>query len=348
MIFIVASLLSGCFKLPADMAELDDSIVPFDNPFVLRDDVVIEGFNTELQCPDGSLARFHMVYPEDMTEPAPVAIVLHSGSFDYVLKPGEDGPLSGPHYHASSRLNGEFAVRKVWETLGLQIDDVDPAEDNQGTLPAALANAGVVQLIPGNCWGDMWHNEEGLQGNEVEYDGFPRNGRAFASWMVRLLVDDDFAVSQGVDIPAMIDLDSLYLFGLGNGGRGVLELLQDPNLPAVAGAMVDSTPDNLAAFTEHPIDFGDEIEGIKRIFGEENLADIGTQSFTGDVELPGRFYYLWSSSDPQLPRASMEPAAAALDGRLGVVVHNTGTQGHVLSNSDIDLAREIVNVLFAE
>lgn len=330
------------------MTELEDTLVPYENPHLIRDDVVIQGFDTELECPDGSLARFHIVYPELMTEPAPVAVVLHSGSFDYVLQHGEDGPLSGPHYHASSRLSGEFAVRKVWETLGLQITDVDPSEDNQGTMPAALANSGVVQLIPGNCWGDMWHNEEGVQGNEVEHDGFPRNGRAFASWMIRFLVDEDFAISQGVEIPAMVDLNALYLIGLGDGGRGVLELLQHPDMPAVAGAMVDSTPDNLAAFTEHPIDFNDKIEGIKRIFGEENLADIGTQSFAGDVELPLRFYYLWSSSDPQLPRASMEPAALALDGQVGVVVHNTGTQGHVMSNSDIDLAQEIVNVLIAE
>jgi hypothetical protein len=112
--------------------------------------------------------------------------------------------------------------------------------------------------------------------------------------------------------------------------------------------MVDSSPDNLLAFTENPIDFADEIEGIKRIFGEENLADIGTQSFAGDVELPPRFYYLWSSSDPQLPRTSMEPAAAALNGRLGVVVQNTGISGHVLSNSDIDLAQEIVSVLLGQ
>jgi hypothetical protein len=348
MTFLVAFLLSGCFKLPADMTELDDTLVPFDNPHVLRDDVVIEGFDTDLQCPDGSPARFHMVYPEDLTEPAPVAIVLHSGTFDYVLKHGEEGPLSGPHYHATSRLTGEFAVRKVWETLGLQIDDIDPAEDNQGTLPAALANSGVVQLIPGNCWGDLWHNEEGIQGNEVDNDGFPRNGRAFASWMFRFLIDDDFAVSQGFEIPTMVDLDALYLIGLGDGGRGVLELLLHPDLPAVAGAFVDSTPDNLSAFTENPVDFDDEIEGIKRIFGEENLADISTQSFAGEVELPPRFYYLWSSSDPQLPRASMEPAAMALNGRLGVVVQDTGTRGHVLSNSDIELAQEIVSVLIAE
>ena len=71
------------------------------------------------------------------------------------------------------------------ETLGLQIDDQDPGENNLGTLPAALANRGVVQFIPGNCWGDMWHNEEGVVVNDLELDGFNRNGRTIANWMLR-------------------------------------------------------------------------------------------------------------------------------------------------------------------
>ena len=114
--------------------------------------------------------------------------------------------------------------------------------------------------------------------------------------------------------------------------------IQDENGSALHGFALNDCPEM----------FADEIEGIKRIFGEENLADIGTASFASDVELPPRFYYLWSSSDPQLPQASMESAAVALDGRLGVVVENTGTQGHVLSNSDMELAQEVVRVLTAE
>jgi hypothetical protein len=328
------------------MAELDTTLIPFENPYVSGDDAVIQSFDTELLCPDGSPSRFHVVYRSEQTEPAPAAIVLHSGAFDYVLEHGEDGPLSGPHYHSKPRLTQEFGVSKVWETLGLQVSDLDPAEQNLGTLPAALTNRNVVQILPGNCWGDLWHNEEGVQFNEIEEEGFSRNGRAFAAWMVRMATDADFAADQGIEITPAIDPDSIYLVGLGDGGRGVLELLNHPSMPAFRGAMVDSSPDNLAAFTAQPTDFQDEIDGLRRIFGTDNLANIGEFSLANaDVELPPRFYYLWSSTDPQLPQAAMAPAADALQDQMGVRVHDTATQAHVLSNSDMGLANEAVEFL---
>ncbi len=138
-------LLAGCFKLPGDMHPMDTTVVPFDNPYVTTDDVVIQGFETDLPCPsncgeEGPPARFYMVYREGATEGAPVAIVLHSGAFDYVMERSESGSLDGPHYHADSRLEPDFSTAKVWETLGLQIEDIDPSEHNLGTMPAALAD----------------------------------------------------------------------------------------------------------------------------------------------------------------------------------------------------------------
>ena len=339
---LIPFLLCGCFKLPQDLADPNTEVIPFDNEFVTVDDAVIQRFDLTLKCPDGEPASFHLVYRSGSDEPAPAVILLHSGAFDYVLQPGEDGPLSGIHYHADSRLSQAFALRKVWETLGLQIDDQDPGENNLGTLPAALANRGVVQFIPGNCWGDMWHNEEGVVVNDLELDGFNRNGRTIANWMLRLLSESDFASTQDINWPTAIDASQIYLVGLGDGGRGVRELLLQPG-PRIAGAAVDSVPDNLGAFVDLPVDFEDKIEGLARIYGD--LSEIDDQSFARDTPLPERFYYLWSTANPQMPIAASRPAANALRGQLGVVVKNTGASDHVLSNSDMDVAREVVDFL---
>jgi hypothetical protein len=338
-------LLAGCFNLPNEASEIDTTILPFNNEYVTEDGVVIQAMETELLCPDGENSSFHVVYKPGTTTPAPVAIVMHSGAFDYVMEPGSKGPLSGPHYHANSRLTADFALRKVWETLGLQINDLDLVENNLGTLPAALANRGFVQILPGNCWGDLWHNEEGVQYNDVTRDGFDRNGRTFAWWMMRLASDPNFASTRGIEMPVPIDPTQIYLFGLGNGGRGVLELLTHDSVPDVAGALVDSTPDNLTAFTAQPDLFEEEIEGFSRIFGEEAMETIGDFSWTGENRLPERMVYLWSSGDPNLPSAAAQPAATALDGEVGVKVMSLAAQDHVLTNSDIDLANEVLDYL---
>ncbi len=345
VMIVLSLLLAGCFSLPSDIAQLDTRAIPFDNEHVTTEGVVIESFETDLPCPDGEPSRFQMVYQPGTTAPAPVAIVMHSGAFDYVMEAGSGGPLSGPHYHSKSRLNPDFGTQKVWETLGLQIDDVDPAENNKGTLPAALANRGFVQIHPGNCWGDLWHNEEGVQYNDMARDGFERNGRTMAWWMVRIATDPDFARTREVELPVPIDPSQLYLFGLGVGGRGVLEMLTHESIPSISGALVDSMPDNLGAYTSQPDVFEEEIEGISRIFGEEVLPTIGEKSFASLPPLPERLVYLWSSGDPQLPSAAAVPAANALSGEIGVQVMQQTTQDHVLSNSDIDLANSVLDYL---
>ena len=156
-----------------------------------------------------------------------------------------------------------------------------------------MANRGFVQILPGNCWGDLWHNEEGVQYNDVTRDGFDRNGRTFAWWMVRIASDPAFATTRGIEFPVPIDPSQLYLFGLGDGGRGVLEMLTHDSAPEIKGALVDSTPDNLAAYTAYPDVFREEIEGISRIFGEEALENIGEYSLRSAPRLPDRMVYLW-------------------------------------------------------
>lgn len=346
MTMIFAALLSGCFKLAPDMADLDTTTIPYEHPDLAVTDAVIESFDTELLCPDGEASRVHVVHQPSDQAPSAVAIVMHAGAFDYVIDHGTSGPLSGPHYHAEPRLTQAFSVRKVWETLGLQTSDIDPAERNEGTLTAALANRGVVQFLPGNCWGDMWHNESGLQDNNVEEEGFSRNGRALARWTVRVATDAEFAASQGIEGLSAAEGTPLYVFGLGSGGRGVIELLRDPAGAAIDGALIDSAPDDLSAYTMHPVDFRDEVEGLGLIFGANNLDTIEDQSLAAGLDiLPPRLAYLWSSSNPQIPAAAMRPAAEALDGTLGVRVENTREAEHVISNSDLNVANEITRFL---
>ena len=157
-----------------------------------------------------------------------------------------------------------------------------------------------------------------------------------------VLSESDFASTQDINWPTAIDASQIYLVGLGDGGRGVRELLLQPG-PRIAGAAVDSVPDNLGAFVDLPVDFEDKIEGLGG--PPATYPEIDDQSFARDTPLPERFYYLWSTANPQMPIVASRPAANALRGQLGVVVKNTGASDHVLSNSDMDVAREVVDFL---
>jgi hypothetical protein len=331
-----------------ELSTLDTSVVPYESPYLDRDDVNIHRFSSTLTCPGGEPAEFFVVASDDTAPDAPAAVVMHSGAFDYVLERSDEGPLAGPHYHAESRLSAEFGVAKVYETLGLQIDEIDPAEHNKGTLTAALADLGAVQFIPANCWGDLWHNEEGIQYNDVDVDGFARNGLTFAWWMVRVATDPDFALSQGVELDLSWSGDDLMLIGLGEGGRGVVELLGHADMPPVSGALIDSSPDELSALLADPAAFSDEIEGLSRIFAGDDLgrvSDWSVATLLDEVPWATHTAYLWSDGNPRLPEASMATGASALIGAPGAWVVNTHEPVHVISNSDPTRAGEIVEFL---
>ncbi len=351
MITWLSLLTLGCFQPLEDLASLDTSVVPFESPHLSSDDVYIHSFESTLTCPGGEPARFYVVAKESTQPDAPAAIVLHSGAFDYVIERPEDGtPLEGPHYHADSRLDAAFGTSKVYETLGLQVTDLDPAEENLGTLPAVLADRGMVQFIPANCWGDLWHNEEGIQDhyNDIDIDGFARNGLTFAWWMVRIITDADFALGQGVELDFSWNPEDIYLAGLGEGGRGVVELLGHPDMPAVNGALIDSSPDDLQAYLDTPAVFEDEIEGISRIFPgdtQDRISDWSIGALVGLVPMPTRTVYLWSNGDTRLPADTMAPGATALSDLPDTWVVNTREPGHVISNSDLTRAREVVDFL---
>ncbi|RME24903.1 MAG: hypothetical protein D6798_10135 [Deltaproteobacteria bacterium] len=262
--------LLGCFKPYDELPVLDFAEVPFDNGLVDSADARVRTFSTGLPCPDGSRARFHLVYRADVTEPVPVAVVLHSGAFDYVLNPEAppDDPIHGATWRAESRLRQDWADEMVWDTLGMYPEPVEPAEDNQGALPAALVDAGVAQLHPGNCWGDLWHNEEGYQDNDFAYENMARNGRTFAWWMIRILFEEGFAETQGIALP-ITPSGELFLAGLGEGGRGVVELLTHDGMPPVTGVLLDSSPDLLSPYLDPIAELTYEAEGIRRLWPRE-------------------------------------------------------------------------------
>ena len=340
--FLLPMMLLACWPDDETLSSLDFSEIAYQNEHLTPDrEVVVSFFDTELACPDGGNTRFAAVYPTDLTEAAPVAIVFHDGAFDYLI----DGDVAGAHYYSPGRLERGWAVSAVWATLGL---DPVPAASDLGTLPAALANAGIVQLYPANCWGDLWHNEQGLQDNDYSLESFSRNGRTIASWMTQILVDPAAAESRGVQIPVALDTSTLFLVGLGDGGRAVTELLLRDGTPPITGILVDSVPDDLTAYIA-PADTFNEIEaGLLRIFTEAGLPDVQDSSLLEldrrDL-LPARVGFIWSDGDPRLPLDSIRPTAERLSQRPGAWVLNQRLPQHTSLNRDLSLATAAVDYL---
>jgi len=342
---LLLTLLVGCWPNDADRASLDFTQLPYDNEYLTDATATVTFFDTDLPCPTGEGTRFAAVYPDASDGPAPVAIVLHSGAFDYLI----EGSLDGAHYYNPPRLDRGWAVSKVWETLGLSLDEIDASEENLGTLPAALAEAGFVQLYPANCWGDLWHNEQGVQDNDYEQESFSRNGRTIAGWMTQLVTDEAFASDRGFSVPVELDPSQIFLIGLGEGGRGVTELLLRGQTPDIAGVLLDSVPDDLAPYVDPLTTFSDIEVGLERIYGAKNLANISDWSMRALIEggaaLPPRVGLVWSDGDPRLPLDTIAPTADAISQLPGAWVSNQRSTGHIFLNADPELAAAAVSYL---
>ena len=94
--------------------------------------------------------------------PNPVAVIFHSGAFDFT------DLIEDQAFEASGRLLSDWSSSRIWETLNLSRQVLDTAVTDSGYLPTALANAGVGQLYPSNCWGDIWHNGAEVQINKLK------------------------------------------------------------------------------------------------------------------------------------------------------------------------------------
>lgn len=343
-------LLAGCWKTDVSV---NTTIIPFGNA-TSNTDGWVERVDSALTCPDGNPASIYLVYPQTQEGPLPGAVVLHSGAFDYVQAPAADNPLLGQNYAGLSdggliRLEADWASQKVFEAMGL-IPRIDASEDNLGTMASALLDAGYIGIYPTNCWGDLWHNETPSAGlpnlsSNSELDFFARNGGAMAAdaW--------DFASGEKLmESGALLDTTSTLLIGLGEGSRGVTELMMREGV-SPAGLLVDSPIDELDDWAA-----GDPLvaEGLRRIYLDSDAEDYNWNQWTlarmasvAVDELPDiPVAVVYSSIDPQVPAGNITRLSDKFEGDAANRCEiDTEANKHVQSNGDIALARDLVTFL---
>ncbi len=342
---------TGCFQPVDELADLDFSDMSYTAPGLASSTAVVRAFDIETHtCPDGEPARMYAVYAEGAADGGPVALVLHSGAFDFIVSHEDDQePLEGRHYREESRLERPWALAKVWETIGMLPTSVEAGEDNLGTLTVSMVNQGWVQLYPANCWGDLWHVDQTVNPNDEFTDGFVRDGLGLAATTARMVTEPGFPGEFGVDISVNFDPEQFYIVGLGDGARGVPELLNHPALAnaPVAGVLLDSAPDLLSGYYAEPTAWFTEIQGLESIYGPtlpEDPDAISVLRLLEQGRLPASVGYIWSAIDVAIPLSSTLDTALALasDSAPYVVIENRGA-GHVFINSDPTLADAMVS-----
>jgi hypothetical protein len=352
------SLLLAVACFTPDAPELDVDTIPFENQWVKADDAVLRPLTIDgLLCPDGEPATVFAVYRTGLTEAAPVVVVFHSGAFDYVLNPDPLDPLSREHYRQDNRLSGEWSRTRVFETLGLvDSESGDPGEENNGALAAALVDSNTFALYPANCWGDLWHNEYGYYRNDGG-EGFERNGR-YLAWATTGITSKDPAESSkfrsnlglGDNLEVPLDVSQVYMVGLGDGSRAIMELLwRGTNMPTVAGAIVDSPPDRMDWYVANQGDYPEVVSGLDRIYTDD-LARVGNFSMEVYVRTKGFTYLLqnslqlyYSSGDPSVPDNLVTPLAAQAATHPELTVVDTREAAHVQLNNNLTLARGAID-----
>ncbi len=352
-------LLTGCWT---ETEAISFELLSFENEHVRSDGAVIATLEYDLACPDGEPARFYTVYDPDWTGPVATALVLHSSVFDYVRGPEPGSPPEGNHYATGlgdyTRLHRAWGIAKVWETLGMY-PRVDATEVNTGALPALLVDREIAGVYPANCWGDMWHNEAGVQPNDEAADLFSRNGHAFATRVLRLLEDDDFAALKQVEFAFEPDLNRLMVLGLGDATTGTVDLLRRTDRPHLIGALFDAPVDDLSLWADNS-QFNDRARGLERIFNYDpaatdpdhreppDWADFSIAGAAADGELDSlRSVVVYSETDPSVPFPDQhyQDMLAALDGNDLAWAIDAERSAHVFTNSDEDLARRALEFL---
>lgn len=339
-------LIAGCWT--PDLAMLPEGQTPF-APEV--DDAptgwLVTGLDVGATCPDGADARVYVIHPDQATLDAqdvdinwPATVLFHSGSLDLRTAPIAGEPTLGPGLQDPTRLTLDWSVRQLFATLGMY-PDLDPTERHTGALVAALVDAGQVVIMPTNCWGDLWHNRQGVTENNFSADLFFRNGRVIAEWAFQLAADEAFAEALSVTMPVPIDPTRISLAGLGEGGRAVGELLvlqggADPLVPGVDvyAALLDSPVEDQRAYQVNPLLFSDTLAAQARIFPDGDV-DAGTITSAVGVPPTGLIY---SVNDTTLPQGANDRLLARLQARPSDWVLARTESRHVLSNGDPDLA----------
>jgi hypothetical protein len=336
------AVLAGCWKL--DAQALPDGPVQFAPAAGGPDGWVVDAIDLPIRCPDDQDARLYVVRPEALTGPSSFAMILHSGPFDYVTGADPGDPLSGEPFREPTRLGLDWSVERVFYLLGM-VPDTDPGEDSDGALAAAFAARGVPMLIPTNCWGDWWHNYQVFAENDVVADGFYRNGLWAADFTQLAVRNPDFAANNGVDLGALESNGTFFLVGLGEGGRGVSELVATTALGAPpAGVLVDSPVDDLTRYWSNPDPavYASTVAGLNRIF-PGGAAQAAEKTLANSPTLPPKTALIYSSVDPSVPAGANDAAAARIAG-FGLV-RDVNLPQHVQTTSDAILAGEAVDFL---
>ncbi len=325
------SLLMACWMDSSSLPALNINVINFTNEY-LETDVEVRIYDSPLLCPDGLPASFFLVRPIS-EEPVPVAVVFHSGAM-WHQRTVEDPST----FRASGRLLSEWASSRVWETLNLSRKTLDTAVTDLGYLPTALANQGIAQIYPTNCWGDLWHNGLEVRPNDASVEGFSRQGLDMAQFAIDILTDTTLAEETGfIDVQAELDTTGYDLIGLGTGGQAIVALLAQGATPNTV--VFDSTPATFEPYFNG--DFPTEQESLTRIFGS---ADVSAATLDVNV-LPSTVGWIWSNGDTQHPIDSIEPGADSVSELTDSWVVDQNSIGHVFSNRDFDLAQAATTFL---
>lgn len=353
---------SGCWKL--DAADLSAERVDYTSEADAPEDWTVESVTINLlRCPDNEPAKFYLVYPKEADRrqhpeaPAmPLALVFHSGSFDYIypqaVRPAD--PLAGESFSGEKRITSDWAFQRVFTTLGMYPDE-DPIEEHTGALPAAIARRGIAMMLPANCWGDWWHNRVGVAENSFASDGFFRNGRAMAefSWQYALGTRPD---GRAADLPIGIDTTQLYMVGLGEGARAIGELshnvFANPEAPRPVGIVLDSLADDLRPYYKNEL-YADTKTGLDHIFplGETSVRS-GQFGWVPIRYFPQNTAYLFSHGDTRIPADAhikyvdyLRPNILAQRPEVDNWVYEDVVNQHVLLNNNPALAEATVSFM---
>ena len=342
---LVMIALTGCIR--TDYADLPVSTVEVTPAAGGPSGWLAEQFTIDpsITCPNGDVASFYVVYPEGVTTPVPVALILHSGPFDYITgDPPATAPLAGQALQSPTRLTDEWASRRVFSTLGMY-DDGDP-EAPTGALVADLMNRGVAMILPANCWGDWWHSHQSVQDNDFATDHFYRNGRFLSTFSWRIATEPGFATANRLVMPVTFDSTRVWLIGLGEGGRGAVDVMA-AGLAKPTAALIDSSADDLRPYYDSPELYQPIITGLDRIYtgGRDTTQEDSIAGLDSSALPPVVFVY--SSLDTSIPTESQNAALQRLAGG-GHTVIDTQMTGHVFTNQDPAVAAQALDALLAQ
>jgi len=333
---LLSLLLTGCM-VDQNWEDFELSRAPFANEWVDRDSANFEVILAEgYRCPEGLDARVYLVEPAtaaSATEPRPLALMLHGRNFDQLLAGGE-------HPFDEDRLNVAWADRQVESLLGME-SALGPAARGEGAWVAALLERGFAIAVPSNCWGDMWHG---------------RGGNAYEERFFRL---GSYLAMEAISIASRrptISAETLLVLGMGEGGRGLTELIADG--VQIDGAIVDSSPDWLTPWVAQPTLNQEEIDTLFAIYDGELLDYVEPAAKLNRLRVllerdslvnavlnlgfRAPIVYAYSSLDQNVDLGLTQPAADAIQVNyppLDQTVLDWAVADHAPSNRDPEQAR---------